>query len=74
MSAEAAPDNGFAPSGVTPLDCAASPPATVLVRGARLLDPRASLDGQADVLIRGGAIAEIGSELAAPDGAEVVDG
>ena len=74
MSAAAAPDNGFAPSGVTPLDCAASPPATVLVRGARLLDPRAGLDGQADLLIRGGEVAEIGSALPAPDGAEIVDG
>jgi dihydroorotase len=48
----------------------------LLVRGARLLDPRAGLDGAADLLVRDGHIAEIGSPgtLEAPDGAEVVDG
>jgi dihydroorotase len=55
------------------LDFAAGPPATVLIRGARLLDPRADLDGAADLLIRDGEIAEIGDSLQAPEGAEVVD-
>jgi len=41
MSAAAAPANGSGPRGGVELDCAAAPPATVLVRGARLVDPRA---------------------------------
>jgi dihydroorotase len=73
MSAAAAPTNGSGPRGATPLDCAASPPATVLVRGARLLDPRSGLNGVSDVLVRDGRIAEIGATLQAPDGAEVVE-
>jgi dihydroorotase len=49
-------------------------PANVLVRGARLLDPRAGLDGPADVLVRGGRIAEIAPPgSAAADDCEVVD-
>jgi dihydroorotase len=48
-------------------------PSTVLIRGARLLDPRAGLDGRADLLVRDGAIAELGESLAAPEGAETVD-
>jgi dihydroorotase len=58
------------------LDRAPVPDATVLVRGAHLLDPRAGLDGPGDVLVRGGAIAEIGTPgaIEAPAGAEVVEG
>ena len=56
-----------------PLDFAAGPPATVMVRGARLLDPRAGIDGASDLLIRDGAIVELGVGLEAPEGAEVVD-
>jgi dihydroorotase len=55
------------------LDRAGSPPATVLVRRARLLDPRARLDGLSDLLIRDGLVAELGDALEAPAGAEVVD-
>jgi dihydroorotase len=55
------------------LDRAPVRPSTVLIRGARLLDPRAGLDGRADLLVRDGAIAELGESLAAPDGAETVD-
>jgi dihydroorotase len=55
------------------LDRAGSPPATVLVRGARLLDPRAGLDGLSDLLVRDGRVAELGDRLEAPAGAEVVD-
>jgi dihydroorotase len=48
--------------------------ADLLIRGARLLDPRSGLkDETADVLIRGGEIAEIGADLEAPDGAETLD-
>jgi dihydroorotase len=55
------------------LDFASGPPATVLVRGARVLDPRARLDGETDLLVRDGAIAEIGGALEAPQGAELVE-
>ncbi len=58
------------------LDRASVPDATVLVRGAHLLDPRAGLDGPGDLLVRDGAIAEIGAPgaLVAPEGAEIVIG
>ena len=61
------------PSRAVELDCARVEPATVLIRGARLLDPRAGLDGRADLLIRDGRIAEIGDSLVLPEGAELVD-
>jgi dihydroorotase len=64
------------PAGTGPsveLDRTGSPPATVLVRRARLLDPRAGLDGMSDLLVRDGKVAELGDELAVPAGAEVVD-
>ena len=73
MSAAAAPTNGSGPRGGVELDCAAAPPATVLVRGARLLDPRAGLNGVSDVLVRDGRIAEISPTIAAPEGGEVVE-
>jgi dihydroorotase len=56
------------------LDRAAVPAATVLIRGARVLDPRTALDGRADLLVRDGVLAEIGDALEAPQGAELVDG
>jgi dihydroorotase len=49
------------------------PPADLLIRGAHVLDPRAGVDGVHDVLIRAGAIAEIGRPEA-PEDAEVIDG
>jgi dihydroorotase len=55
------------------LDFASAPPATVLVRGARLLDPRTGLDGVADLLTQDGKIVAIGEALEVPDGAEVVE-
>jgi dihydroorotase len=55
------------------LDRAPVPAATVLVRGAHLLDPRAGLDGRADLLVRDGQVAEIGDGLEQPAGAELVD-
>jgi dihydroorotase len=55
------------------LDRAGTPLGDLLLRGARLLDPRAGLDQQADLLVREGEIAAIGDSLEAPDGAEVVD-
>jgi dihydroorotase len=55
------------------LDRAPVPPSTVLIRGARLLDPRAGLDGRADLLIRDGAVAELGDSLEAPEDAETIE-
>ncbi len=55
------------------LDFASAPPATVLVRGARLLDPRTGLDGVADLLTQDGRIVGIGEALEVPDAAEVVE-
>jgi dihydroorotase len=54
----------------------AARPADILVREAHVLDPRTGLDGPADVLVRDGAIAEIGAaaSLTAPAGAETVEG
>jgi dihydroorotase len=56
------------------LDRAPVPAATVLIRGAWLLDPRAGLDGRADLLVRDGVVADIAPELQPPHGAELVDG
>ncbi|MBA3262607.1 MAG: dihydroorotase [Thermoleophilaceae bacterium] len=56
------------------LDRAPVPAATVLIRGARVLDPRTAIDGRADVLVRDGVVADIGEALDPPQGAEVVDG
>src|SRR6185436_3261222 len=52
------------------------PPADLLIRGAHVLDPRAGIDAEHDVLVRAGAIAELGAPgaLEAPEGAEVLDG
>ncbi|MGH1565756.1 amidohydrolase family protein [Mumia sp. DW29H23] len=44
-----------------------------LLRGGRVVDPGTSFDGLADVLIRDGAIAALGPDVAAPDGTAVVD-
>jgi dihydroorotase len=56
------------------LDRAPTPAATLLVRGAVLVDPRAGLDGVArDLLVRDGVVAELGEDLEPPDGAEVVE-
>ncbi|HEX6714801.1 MAG TPA: dihydroorotase [Thermoleophilaceae bacterium] len=57
------------------LDRAAAKPANALIRGAKVIDPRAGIDGNHDLLIRGGEIAEIGApgSLKAPEGAEVIE-
>jgi dihydroorotase len=73
MTPTPAPQNGSRGSSGVELDRAPAPPATLLVRGARLLDPRQAIDGKADLLVREGRIAEIGDRLEAPEGAEVVD-
>jgi dihydroorotase len=63
-------------AAVVELDARPSPPASVLIRGAHLVDPRASLDGPGDLLVRGGRIAELGAAgaLDLPDGCEELDG
>ncbi len=55
---------------------AAAPPAELLIRGAHVLDPRSGLDAPGDVLVRDGAIAEIGAPgaLPAPAGADAIAG
>lgn len=60
-------------SGPGFLDHAGGPPANLLIRGARVVDPRAGLDGTADILVRGGEIAEVGEALEAPQGSEVLE-
>jgi dihydroorotase len=57
------------------LFAAPQPAADLLIRHAHVLDPRTGLDGTHDVLVRDGAIAEIGAAdaLEAPDGAETLD-
>ena len=51
-------------------------PAELLIRGARVLDPREDLDAVRDVIVRDGAIAELAEpgSASAPDGAEVIEG
>jgi dihydroorotase len=50
-----------------------APHVDLLVRGARLLDPAAGIDQIADLLVRDGRIAQLGEELDAPAGAEVIE-
>ncbi len=58
------------------LDSRPTQPADLLIRGAHVLDPRSGIDAPHDVLVRGGEIAELGApgSLAAPEGAEVIEG
>jgi dihydroorotase len=64
------------PKGATPLVQREQEPAELLIRGAHVLDPREGIDAPHDVLVRDGAIAELGAPgaLEAPEGAEVVEG
>jgi len=48
--------------------------ADVVVRGARVVDPRAKLNDVCDVLIKRGKIAAVGESLEAPEGTKAVDG
>jgi dihydroorotase len=45
----------------------------ILLRGVRLIDPSNKLDCVGDVLIRDGKIESVGGNIAAPDGATIVD-
>ncbi|MGK2938995.1 MAG: dihydroorotase [Solirubrobacteraceae bacterium] len=60
---------------MTALVCAPAPAATLLIRNARVLDPRAGIDTALDVLVRDGEIAQLAEHgtLDAPQGAEVVE-
>jgi dihydroorotase len=55
------------------LDSRGGPGADLLISGAHVFDPREGLDGALDVLVRDGEIAEIGTDLEAPEGAETLD-
>jgi dihydroorotase len=57
------------------LEWTETPPASALIREARLLDPRAGIDRPGDLLVSDGEIAEIAEPgtLDAPEGTEVVD-
>ena len=49
-------------------------PADLVIRGARLLDPRSALDATRDLVVRGGEIAELAEPGAPePEGAEIVE-
>jgi dihydroorotase len=65
--------NGHVSGGGVGLDFAGGRPATLLVRGARLLDPRAKIDQVADLLVRDGRVAAISDAIEPPEGAEVVE-
>ena len=58
------------------LEHAGADPATLLLRGARLLDPRSDLDEPADLLVRDGLIADVGEAgaLEVAEDTEVVEG
>ncbi|HET7583333.1 MAG TPA: dihydroorotase [Gemmatimonadaceae bacterium] len=45
----------------------------LLLRGGRVLDPSQQMDEVADVLLRAGAVHDMGRGLGVPDGAEVID-
>ena len=55
---------------------AKGPDATLVIRGARVLDPNTAIDARHDVVIRAGEIAEITApgSATAPEGTEVIDG
>src|SRR5574342_628070 len=46
----------------------------LLIRSARLIDPSQSLDKPGDLVIENGVIARVGSNLAAPQNFEMLDG
>jgi dihydroorotase len=58
-----------------PLVARPGPAADLIIRGARLLDPRAGLDATRDLIVREGEIAELAEPGSAPDvaGAELVE-
>jgi dihydroorotase len=53
--------------------CKPLPAADLLIKGGRVVDPEAGVDGVQDVLIKNGEIAAVGSSLAQPTGTRAVD-
>ena len=53
--------------------CKQGPGADLLIKGGRVVDPASGLDAVRDVLVRDGAITEVGEQVAAPDGVRVID-
>ncbi len=47
--------------------------APMLVRGGRVIDPDSGVDARLDLILREGRVAELGPELEAPAGADVLD-
>jgi dihydroorotase len=68
--------NGSSASEIPRLVSRPGQPADLVVRGVRVLDPRAGIDAQRDLVVRAGKIAELAEPGSAPeiDGAEIVDG
>jgi dihydroorotase len=56
------------------LDHRETPPADLLVRGARVFDPREGIDATRDILVRDGVIAELAEPGTIETDAEVLDG
>ena len=67
--------SGATPQPISSLSWRGGPGGDLLIRGARVFDPRSELDGERDLLIREGRIAEIGESgsIDAPDGAELIE-
>ncbi len=55
------------------LESEARDPVAVLIRGGRVVDPSQRIDRQADVLITGDRITEIGASVQAPEGVAIID-
>jgi dihydroorotase len=53
--------------------CKHAPAADLLIKGGRVVDPEAGLDGVMDVLVTKGKVAEVGKELGAGKTVRVVD-
>jgi dihydroorotase len=69
--------NGSGGAGEAPrLITRDAPPADLIVRGARVFDPREGIDTTRDLVVRGGEIAELAEPGGAPEieGAEIVQG
>jgi dihydroorotase len=67
------PPEPIGPSGDDCLSFRGGRPAELLIRGAHVLDPVTGIDEPLDLLVRDGEIAELGKELTAPEGCEVLD-
>ena len=46
---------------------------TILNHGGRVIDPSRGLDERADVVLKDGLVEAVGSDLTAPEGAEIID-